>query len=139
MSTHANRADERGSAAVEFALVAPLLLLMAFGIIDFSRAYYTLNNLSTAVAEGASYAARLDDPLARQDEVRAVVQSFVKPFGDDPVADWQIQVGFDGQRVSVVINQFPFTFLTPLPAWLGLPELRFTRRAEVLWERAARG
>jgi Flp pilus assembly pilin Flp len=57
--------DEQGSAAIEFALVAPLLFIIVFAIIDFSRAYYTLNDLTAAVREGARYASSLDDPLVR--------------------------------------------------------------------------
>ena len=48
---HATR--DRGAAAVEFALVVPLLLLLVFGIIDFSRAYNTRVTLTEAAAEGA--------------------------------------------------------------------------------------
>ena len=129
--------SENGSVAVEFALIAPILFLVVFGMIDFSRAYYTLNNLTSAVREGARYASSLDNPLARQDEVRAVVRSFALSFAQDSVLDSQISVGFDGQRVSVGINDFPFAFLTPLPALVGLSDVRFTRAADMKWERAA--
>ena len=127
---------ERGSAAVEFALAVPVLLLIAFAAIDFGRLSHTVNNLTRAVGEGARYAASLDDPLARQDEVRAVVQDFALTLGQDSVIDSQIAVQFDGQRVSVLINEFPFVFVTPLPAWVGLSDVRITRTATMRWELA---
>lgn len=45
--------NDRGAAAVEFAIVLPLLLLLVFGIIDFGRAYNTTVSLSGAAREGA--------------------------------------------------------------------------------------
>ncbi|MBN1092282.1 pilus assembly protein [Blastococcus sp. TML/M2B] len=44
---------ERGAAAVEFALVAPVLLLLLFGIIEFSKAFNNQATLSSAAREGA--------------------------------------------------------------------------------------
>jgi len=44
--------SERGAAAVEMALVMPLLLFVIFAIVDFSRAYDTKIQLSQAAREG---------------------------------------------------------------------------------------
>src|SRR4051812_36652218 len=44
---------ERGAAAVEMALVLPLLLLIVGGIIDFGRFFYTQNIVVNAAREGA--------------------------------------------------------------------------------------
>jgi Flp pilus assembly protein TadG len=38
---------------VEFALVAPVLLILVFGVIDFGRALYVVNVLTAAMREGA--------------------------------------------------------------------------------------
>jgi Flp pilus assembly protein TadG len=51
------RRNNKGAAIVEFALVVPLLLLLLWGIVDIGRAFYTLNNLASAVREGARTAA----------------------------------------------------------------------------------
>jgi Flp pilus assembly protein TadG len=45
-----------GTAAVELALVAPMLLTLAAGIIDFARVYHDEIELSSAVAAAAEYA-----------------------------------------------------------------------------------
>ena len=47
------RRTERGAAAVEMALVAPLLLALVFGIISFGTAYNTKISLTAGVREGA--------------------------------------------------------------------------------------
>ena len=51
------KARDRGSAAVEFALVVPVLLLIVFGIIDFGRALNAQIALTGAAREGARLAA----------------------------------------------------------------------------------
>ncbi len=48
--------QDRGASALEFALIAPVLFLLIFGIVDFGLGIWTYNNLSQAVREGARYA-----------------------------------------------------------------------------------
>ena len=45
--------DDRGASAVEFAIVASLLLLILFGIIQFGIAYNRVQGLNSAGREGA--------------------------------------------------------------------------------------
>ena len=47
---------DRGAAAVEMALVLPVLLFLLMGIIDFGRAYSTQIQLSAAAREGVRLA-----------------------------------------------------------------------------------
>jgi Flp pilus assembly protein TadG len=51
------RRSERGTALVEFALVAPLLFLLIFGIIDFGRALNYYNQITQLAGQGARAAA----------------------------------------------------------------------------------
>jgi Flp pilus assembly protein TadG len=51
--------QDRGAAAVEFALVLPVLLLIIFGIIDFGRMLYTQITLTQAAQASARAAAIL--------------------------------------------------------------------------------
>jgi TadE-like protein len=46
---------QRGQSLLEFAMVLPLLLVVALGTIEFGRAYYQYNTLSKAVREAARY------------------------------------------------------------------------------------
>jgi Flp pilus assembly protein TadG len=47
------RADRAGSTAVEFALVAPFLLTLFFGVFEFARAIWTQSALDFAVQQAA--------------------------------------------------------------------------------------
>jgi Flp pilus assembly protein TadG len=51
------RADQRGQALVEFALVVPILLLLVIGIFDFGQALNYYNQESQLVGQGARAAA----------------------------------------------------------------------------------
>jgi len=45
------RSDERGTSSVEFILIAPFLLLILFASVELSRAWFTMNLLTTAARE----------------------------------------------------------------------------------------
>ena len=53
-------AGERGTAAVEFAVVVVMLLVLAFGAIALTQVIYTHVQLANSVRAGARYAARSD-------------------------------------------------------------------------------
>jgi Flp pilus assembly protein TadG len=48
--------DEHGLAGIEFAIIAPVLLLMLGGVADFALAFWTKGVLASSVAQGAEYA-----------------------------------------------------------------------------------
>lgn len=49
--------QESGASLVEFAILAPLLMLLVFGIIEFGWKFGQLNDVRHAVREGARFAA----------------------------------------------------------------------------------
>jgi Flp pilus assembly protein TadG len=55
---------QEGAAAVEFAIVASLLFMLIFGIIDFGFAFHAWNNTANAAREGARRAAVDDNTTA---------------------------------------------------------------------------
>ena len=55
--------DRRGTAAVEFSLIAMLLIIVIFGIIDFSMAFWQWNSGEKATEFGVRQAA-ITDPVA---------------------------------------------------------------------------
>ncbi len=65
--------SERSQAMTEFALVAPVLLLLTFGILDFGRALFFYAAAGDAAREGAHVAARATSPLPSNAGVRNAV------------------------------------------------------------------
>jgi Flp pilus assembly protein TadG len=69
--------DSRGSMAVEFALVFPVLLLLLFSVIELGSAWYNRQLLVNASREGARMAA-LADGMGDNDvvaQVRSILNS----------------------------------------------------------------
>ena len=72
---------EQGAAALEFALVAPLFLLLWFGIMDFGLAMYAKGLITHASQEGARYGTiyHLSPPTAGN--IQGYVQSYLSGAG----------------------------------------------------------
>jgi Flp pilus assembly protein TadG len=58
------RSSERGAVAVEFAILAPLLIMLLLGIMEFGRAYNVQVSLSNAAREGVRVMAISNDQTA---------------------------------------------------------------------------
>ncbi|GAA4283038.1 hypothetical protein GCM10022261_05690 [Brevibacterium daeguense] len=72
-----SRHNDRGAAAVEFALVLPLLILLVFGIAEFGRAYHIQTTLSNAARDGVRVMALQNDPAA----ATTTAQQSASPLG----------------------------------------------------------
>lgn len=134
--------DASATALLEFAVLVSLLLVLVFGTIDFGRALFTANNLTAAAREGARYGARLTNPGASLSDIRDTAAAVMSPFGSAPVnAASQVVVTClpncstgQLQAVQVQIN-YPFTWLTPLPALMRQPMAPVLHaRATFRWE-----
>jgi len=81
------RRDEGGTTLVEFALVAPVLLLVLVVALDFARALNAYVTIANASREGARYASVYAnvDPLATEARVREIVRAHVVPLDTSPL------------------------------------------------------
>jgi Flp pilus assembly protein TadG len=68
------RDDRRGVSAIEFAIVAPVLILMVIGILQLGMFFYGHAALRNAVSEGARFATIFPRPTEAQ--VIARIQSY---------------------------------------------------------------
>jgi Flp pilus assembly protein TadG len=74
---------EDGAAAVEFALVLPILIVLVFGIIEFGFALYNKEVITNASREGARYGIVIGPPRPDEIAIRGVVTSYLTNFGWD--------------------------------------------------------
>jgi len=108
--TARNRSGDRGAAAVEFALLLPLLLLLVFGIIDFGRALNAQITLTQAAREGARLAA-LGQPSAT---VAARTQAAATGLNPVTVTATVCQANAGATANGTVQAGFTYSFLTPI-------------------------
>ena len=104
--------DDRGAAAVEFALVLPLLLLLLGGIIDFGFALNTQISLTHAAREGVRHYAIHESVNEAEAVARA---AFTAPAATPATAEVERTCpSEDGARVVVTANSRIF-FMGLLP------------------------
>ena len=103
LSLSTRRNDQRGAAAVEFALIASLLFVVLFGIIEFGRLFSELEVLNSAAREGARVAA----VRGTGDEVAEAVETAAQPYGldENPTADKVCDDSTHGEPVTVAWDQ----------------------------------
>src|SRR5437870_8918055 len=108
--TRVRRKNQRGQSLVEFAISSMVLLLLAMGLIDLSRAFYYSVSIQGAAREGARHgawfntAARQNNFLYDADVLRAVSDSLYGAGFKDPQIHLMQQAGClsptDGNGVS---------------------------------------
>jgi Flp pilus assembly protein TadG len=108
---------DRGAAAVEMAILTPLLLLIVFGIMDFGLLLNAQIGVTEAAREGAR-AATIDvaNPTAAQDRV-----SLINPdYTVDTAASTKCSATPAPGSNAVVVVRYRHTWLTPVGGLVGL-------------------
>ena len=141
---HRRVAGERGAVAVEFALVAPILLVLVLGIFEFGYGYHAWDATQNAAREGARLGAVSPDVVEIEARVRGTT-SFLKqsnltvtircgstggPFSVCPApASWQ-----EGDIVRVTVD-YDYGYVTALPNLVGLgSQMHLRSTAEARFE-----
>jgi Flp pilus assembly pilin Flp len=109
MIARRNRREDEGAVAVEFALILPLLVLLLFGVITFTRIYYAQIALSGAAREGARVMAVTNDWTAASS---ATVDAAPGLAGVTPVRD-PLNCS-PGATMTVTASQPTRTYAIPL-------------------------
>lgn len=73
--------DERGGAAVEFAILLPLFIMFVWGAIEFGLAYYTQEVLTNATREGARAGIVQAIPKLTTANIQTIVTGYVGTAG----------------------------------------------------------
>lgn len=124
------RQHETGAAAVEFAIVLPLLVLLLFGIVEFGLLLYNQQVITNASREGARYGIVSRTPRYSDGEIEQVVRNYCQDR----------LVTFSGSTEQTVVTcsptnrdifgtdltvdvQYPYTFLVLSNFGLGKRDL----------------
>jgi Flp pilus assembly protein TadG len=116
-TTDTKRAHRKreGAAALEFALVLPLLVILLFGIIDFGYLMFIVSTMNNAAREGARRGAvDAGTPTQIQDNARLAAQRYLDAAGlgtgcrsncpSAPVANYVAPVGPTPGNITVTVT-----------------------------------
>jgi hypothetical protein len=125
--------SQRSQGMVEFALIAPVILLLTFGIIDFGRGLYFYITLQQAANEGARVAVRASNFIDQNGashqwptnadvqaavQAHAVVENLANPCPNGPIPNGGNPVG----SLQLPPSNTGWIFITdPSPAGNGAP------------------
>jgi len=97
------RRNERGAVAVEFALLAPVLVMLLLGIMEFGRAYNVQVSLSSAAREGVRVMAITNNPTGAKTAVKNAAVA-VQPALTDTNITVTPNVCTSGTQVTVKVS-----------------------------------
>ena len=107
--------SQRGTAAVEFALLAPLFIALLFAIVEFGLIVYTKSMLAQATREAARFGVVFSTPRRTQDEIKAVVQNYLNQCSLNNGADITVTGagGASGSNLEVLVTYTYKFFVLP--------------------------
>lgn len=118
--------DERGSPAVEFAFITPMLFVMTLGMVDIGRLGLASTTMQFAVADAARFAIA-HGPRSPDPKVEADIENFAKArIVGIPEAEIVINVAYEdavfqlaGTKVTVTATHSVTLFISGFMPWLA--------------------
>ena len=112
----------RGQSLVELAILLPVLLILALGVIDYGRVYFAYVSVTNAARNGAHYASESPAATADLDGIRNTalddMSELLNTSPTNPVVSAVSDTDSKGRLYADVT--VTYTFGTILP-WPGLP------------------
>ena len=114
---------ERGQSLVELALITPVFLILALGVIDYGRVYFAYVSVTNGARTGADYASASTAQAADLDGITAAALTETSELLDTSVdnPDVTVATGTDGNGIDYADVTMTYTFST-LISWPGLPD-----------------
>jgi Flp pilus assembly protein TadG len=103
--------NQEGAGLVEFAILAPLFVILLFGLLEFGLSLYAKEALTNASREGARYGVVFSDPRKTTTQIRNKVQEFLTKSGFTDTASINVTGagGSSGNPLTVNVA-YPYTF-----------------------------
>ena len=112
--------EDDGQAVVEFALVAPVLLLMILGLVEFSRAWNTQQVLTDTAREALRSSVVANPGFTYDGMLGLIDQALARASLDPSLADVSVEGWRAGSGTTARIQidyRYDFGFSGPLVAW----------------------
>jgi len=127
--------NERGSVAVEFALILPMLLALVFGMIDFGRLLYTYETINNAAREGARVGIKMRAVPVTDAEITTQINTLIdgSQLADSSHATVAINRVAVGTSTNLQVGvQYNFGFLVANALIPGLPQTRVMNATSIM-------
>lgn len=128
---------ERGQSLAEFALVAPIFLMLVFAIVDFGMGFHAWITVTNSAREGARLGAVQADSTQIEDRVRDTSSTLDQARLTVAITNAQ---GDPGESVVVDVD-YEYDLITPLAGIVAFvsgdtigPTLNFSSKAEMRLE-----
>ncbi len=131
MRKQKRKSDQKGAAAVEFAIILPVFVLLLFGMIEWGLLLFNQQVITNASREGARAGIVVGSPRFSDDEIRDVVTAYL---GDHLItfgaasAPLDIQIDPEGNRNLLVHGDDLRVTVTYTYGFLVLANLGFADR-----------
>lgn len=109
--------NRTGAAAIEFAIVGPVFILLVVGMIVYGGWFWMAHSVQAAVSEGARAAVAGLDPVEREQLARDVVESQIRELGlrtADTAVAVRAEPGLFRVEVAYEAGRHPLMALAPL-------------------------
>ncbi len=106
------RNRESGMAAVEFAMVLPVFMMLLFAVVEFGSAFYKQQIITSAAREAARAGVVATDPRPSAGQIATRARAFLDSAGLDSAQSTVAVVGaggFSGDELAIEVN-YPADF-----------------------------
>ena len=102
---------QEGATLVEFSVLAPLFVVLLFGLVEFGLSIYSKGVLTNASREGARFGVVYTTPRKTAAEIRTNVQDYLTKSGFTDTATINVTGagGNSGTPLTVTVT-YPYTF-----------------------------
>ncbi|MCH8025995.1 MAG: pilus assembly protein [Chloroflexi bacterium] len=120
--TNTRKRGDRGQALVELAMIAPVLIIIMLGVIDYGRIYFAYVSVTNGARNGADYAAIGPTEAADTAGIKAAALTDTSDLLDQSATNPDVAVvtANDSQGSLYADVTMTYTFTTLFP-WPGLP------------------
>jgi Flp pilus assembly protein TadG len=103
--------NQEGAGLVEFSVLAPLFVVLLFGLVEFGLSMYSKEVLTNASREGARFGVVYCTPRKTVADIQARVQEYLTKAGFTDTADVNVTGagGASGTPLTVSVS-YPYTF-----------------------------
>ncbi len=106
--------DERGMSAVEFAMLAPLMITIYFGCVEASQAFAAARKVTLVTHTVADLVAQASQPITNMSDILAAGQAVILPFSAGTLHVQVTSITFDASGNASIAWTKTYNWSSPV-------------------------